>query len=206
MRFARELFVLAVAVLTAMAFGVSSASAVEVSDAVGNHCDPVMLTIHTVDGGCRVEAVSERETQVQAFVSGVGFVTISTCSNHFEAAIGEDGTGWLYNATLTPMEGPPCTRAQCDEANMTKLPWPFNLNSTASMEIDFCLRNITGPEGVGTTCHVVIAVTPNNTTGAHEFSANGTTSGSCENLGGGVRIIGHWNVTPGAGHPLIRIF
>ncbi len=203
MRFARKL--LAVAILTAatMAFGASSASAVEVENAAGDHCGAVTLNVHAVSGGCLVEALSERETQTQAFVSGVGFVTVSTCVDHFEAAIGEDGTGYLYNATITAMEGPPCTRRQCDEADMSKKPWPLNLNGTTSMELDYCLRQSTDPEGsVGTSCHMVLAVTPNNATGAHELTAN---PAPCENLGGGVRIIGHWNITPNPGHPLITI-
>jgi hypothetical protein len=146
--------------------------------------------------------VSERETQVQAFVSGVGFVTITTCNDHLEAAIGEDGTGYMF-ATTSGMAGPPCTRTQCDEANMVKKPWPLNLNSTSSVEVDICLRNVTDMEGsLGTMCHAVYSLTVNNTTGGHEMYAN---PAPCENLGGAVRLIGHWNITPDSGHPLITI-
>ncbi len=202
MRFARELFVLA-AVLAAMAFGASSASAVEVENAAAVHCGTVVLNGHGVSGGCPVEAVSERETQVQAFVSGVGFVTISTCADHLEAAIGEDGTGYMF-MTTTGMAGPPCTRRQCDEANMTIKPWRIRLTSTSSLEIDICLRQYTDMEGsLGTRCHAVFAVTPNNLTGAHEISAN---PAPCDNLGGGVRVIAHWNIAPDPGHPMITIF
>jgi hypothetical protein len=142
-----------------------------------------------------VEVVSERETQVKAFVPGVGFVAISTCAEHFEAAIGEDGTGYLYNATTTSMSGPPCTRTQCDEANMNKTPWPLNLSILGlSMEVDYCLRAITSGEGsAGTPCHVNLILWSNNATGAHAFSAN---SAPCENLGGGVQLTGHWAVVP----------
>lgn len=206
MRIARKLFMVAVLTAATMAFGASSASAVEVQSG-GEHCDPVtVMPGHVVEGGCRVEAVSERETQVQAFVSGVGFVTISTCEDHFEAAIGEDGTGYLYEATTTEHAGPPCTRAQCDEADHAEIPWPIALYATTEMEVTFCLRTKSAEEGApGTFCHTNIAVTPNNATGAHEFSADGVLHGSCENLGGGVRVIGHWNVVPSTSHPAIQI-
>jgi hypothetical protein len=43
----------------------------------------------------------------------------------------------------------------------------------------------------------------------YEFRATGTaipSSGSCENLGGGARVIGHWNVVPvSPSHPAIEI-
>jgi hypothetical protein len=141
MGFTRKLFVLAVMVFATMAFGASSASAVEVSDAsTGNHCTAATLTSdHVVEGGCRFEAVSERETVFQTFVSGVGFVTFMTCEDHFEAAIGEDGTGYLYNATISAHAGNPCTRTQCDEATGTKIPWPIALTSTTNMEIHVLL-------------------------------------------------------------------
>jgi hypothetical protein len=206
MRIARKLLVVAVLTAATMAFGASSASAVEVSDVAG-HCTAVtLMPDHEVEGGCRVEAVSERETVTQAFVSGVGFVTISACEEHVEAAVGEDGTGYIYAVTHVGHEGTPCTRTQCDEANMAKIPWSLSLTSTTNMEYTFCLRTISGGEGAaGTPCHTDIAVTPNNATGAHEVSANGTTTGSCENLGGGVRVITHWIIVPSPSHPAITI-
>jgi hypothetical protein len=205
MRIARKLFMVAILTAATMAFGASSASAVEVSDAAG-HCTEATLEVHEVDGGCRIEAVSERETEVQAFVSGVGFVTISSCEDHFEAAISEDGHGYLYNATTTAHPPILCTRTQCDEVDGTKIPWEVQLTSTTNMEITFCLRTISGgPGAAGTPCHTDIRVTPNNATGAHEFFADGVTWGSCENLGGGVRVHGHWNITPTESHPAIVI-
>jgi hypothetical protein len=206
MRFARKLFVLAVMAFAAMAFGASSASAVEVSSG-GDHCTEVILTVHGPEGGCLVEAVTERETEVQAFVSGVGFVTISSCEGHYEMAIGEDGHGYLYNATISSHSGgTPCTRTQCDEADMTKIPWELQLTSTTNMELSYCLRSVASGEGAaGTPCHTDIRVTPNNATGAHELFEDGVTWGSCENLGGGVRIHSHWNVTPSESHPAIVI-
>jgi hypothetical protein len=54
----------------------------------------------------RLGAESEHETLVQAFVSGVGFVSISSCEDRVEAAIGEDGHGYLYNVTTSPHPGP----------------------------------------------------------------------------------------------------
>lgn len=210
MRIARKLLVVGVLTAATMAFGASSASAVEISSG-GNHCTPVAVGAgHVVTGGCKINATSERETEVQAFVSGVGFVTISTCEDVFEARIAEDGTGYLYLATTTGHGDPPCTRTACDEAapSHRQLPWALNLTATNNMEIDFCLRTIQNPDvegAAGTTCHTNIAITPNNGTGAHEFSANGTTSGSCENLGGGVRVLGHWNINPSGSHPAINI-
>jgi hypothetical protein len=205
MRFARKLLVLAVMAFAAMAFGASSASAVEVSSD-GDHCtDVTLMPHHVVEGGCRVEAVGERETLLQAFVSGVGFVTVSACEDHFEMAIGEDGHGYLYNATFsTHSGGPLCTRTQCDEPNMSKIPWELQLTSTTNMELTYCVRS-SGEGAAGTPCHADIRVTPNNATGQHEFFADGFTWGPCENLGGAVHTIAHWNVVPSEGHPAIVI-
>jgi hypothetical protein len=208
MRIARKLFMVAILTATTMAFGASSASAVEVADLDTEvHCTEAILTGHAVDGGCLVEAVGERETLVQGFVMGVGFVTVSACEDHFEAAISEDGHGYLYNATTTGHTGPPlCTRTQCDEEDMTKIPWEVQLTATDNMEITFCLRTIEAGEGAaGTPCHTDIGVETNNATGGHEFWADGVNKGSCENLGGGVRVIGHWNVIPSGSHPAITI-
>jgi hypothetical protein len=72
------------------------------------------------------------------------------------------------------------------------------------MEILFCLRDENAAPGtVGTPCHTNISIT--STDHSHEFRADGFAFGLCENLEGRVRIIGHWNVTPDAGHPAIEI-
>jgi hypothetical protein len=215
MRLARKLFILAAMTMAAMALTAGSASAVEVSnEANGVHCTAVTIDEHhAVSGGCRVEATSEvgQPTQVQAF-NGMTFVTISTCADHFEAAIGEDGTGYLYQAVTSQSGTAPCTRTQCDESHLAEhhphalIPWPLTVESTSSMEITFCLRDVNAEEGTaGTTCHTNVDITDD---GDHqyEFRATGAPgSGSCENLGGGARVIGHWNVTPTVSHPAIEI-
>jgi hypothetical protein len=209
MRLVRTLSIIVAASAAALAFGASSAAGqVEVTDeATGGHCTAVTLDAnHNVSGGCRIEAISEpaQPTQVQAF-NGMTFVTVFTCGEHFEAAIGEDGTGYIYHAVHTSHGGDPCMRTQCDEADHALIPWPLALESASNMEFTFCLRNVTSGEGdPGTPCHTNIDITDD---GVHnyEFHANGTTSGSCENLGGGVRIIAHWNIVPTQEHPAIEI-
>jgi hypothetical protein len=107
-----------------MAFGASSASAVEVKNTAGDHCGRVAVNAHVVSGGRAVEAVSERETPFQCLYRASGaFVTGTTCSDHLDAAIGDDGTGPYMVAATSGMAGPPCTRTQCDEANIVKRPW-----------------------------------------------------------------------------------
>ncbi len=206
MRLAIRLLVLVATALAVVAIGSPSASAQgEVSaETTSDHCSAVTLSAgHTVAGGCRIRVVSESELILQAFVGGFGWLTISTCEAQVEAALGEDGAGYVYDAVLTPHQGPPCTRRPCDETTGAQLPWPL-LVTAGSLEITYCLRTVFDPPGAaGTWCHMEVPLA----TDGHqvELTTTGASgSGACENLGGSVRIIGHGNVVPDVSHPAVE--
>ncbi len=209
MRFASTMLAAAVVALAAVAFGASTASAqVEVSDeATGEHCSAVTVDEnHNVSGGCRVEAVTERETVVYAWVPPLGLVTVSTCDEHFEAAIGEDGTGYLYSATHTQHQGTYCRSVQCDEADHANRPWPLTIESTGRMKFYYCVRDVIGTsEGdAGMVCYSTMDLV-DNFIHHQELVATGTPGdASC---GGGldIRIQAHWNLVPTISHPAIEI-
>lgn len=207
MRVAHKLLVAAVVALVAVAFGASPASAqVEVSDeATGAHCGAVTLDEdHNVSGGCRIRAVTEIETLVRAFVPTFGFITVSTCEELFEAAIGEDGTGYLYSAIHAQHEGSSCTSVQCDEADHALRPWPFTVESTGRMRLYYCVRNYTNTsEGdAGMVCYTTMDLVDD---GNHQYELRATGAAGDASCGFDTRIIAHWNVVPDAGHPAIEI-
>ena len=209
MRLARQLAILTAMAMAAMALTATSASAVEVSlEPAGVHCtNTVLMSNHSVEGGCKVRFVSEEETTIQVQIAAGTWVTITTCEDQFEAAIGENGEGYLYNAiTSGHAAGDPCTRTQCDEGEAgatphAKMPWHLRLNSTTSMEVRFCLRSSTSVEGTaGTTCHINYAV---STSPTHRYELSAKPS-VCEN-NTNIRFIGHWNQVVDAAHPAIEI-
>ena len=216
MHLARTLAILTAMTMAAMALTATSASAVEVSlEPSSNHCSTVtLMSNHSVEGGCRVRAISEKETLIQVQLTPGVWFAISACEDQFEAAIGENGEGYLYNAITTGHEsGTQCTLSQCDEGvnennPHAKKPWHLRLNSTTSMEVRFCLRTKTLAEGTtGPICHTNIDVNdtisfPHN----YEFRATGatTSSGVCEN-NTNLRVIGHWNQVVDQAHPAIEI-
>ena len=209
MRLARKLAILTAMAMAAMALTATSASAVEVSSEPGGvHCTAtVLMSNHSVEGGCKIRAVSEEETKVQAQIAPGVWFTVSSCEDQFEAAMGESGEGYLYNATTSGhAAGDPCTRTQCDEGEAgatphAKMPWHLRLNSTTSMEVRFCLRTNNTAEGTaGTTCHTNVAVSI-SPTHRYEFSAKPSV---CEN-NTNLRVIGHWNQVVDAAHPAVEI-
>ena len=145
----------------------------------------------------------------------MGFVQISSCESQLEGAIGEDGSGYVYEALEAWHFGPAsCTLTQCDEGEDAEhhehalIPWPFVLESTSTMEITFCLRGIDAEEGAETPkleCHTNFDFVEDGTH-QQELRATGAPgSGLCENLETPVRVIGHWNFIPSAGHPVIEV-
>ena len=208
MRFAHKLSVLAVVAVAAAALGASSASAVEVSEeATGDHCTAtVLMSNHSVEGGCKFRAVSEEETKIQVQIAAGVWFTVSSCEDQFEAAMGESGEGYLYVTTSGHAAGDPCTRAQCDEGEAgatphAKMPWHLRLNNTTSMEVRFCLRTNNTAEGTaGISCHTNYAVSISPT---HRYELTAKPS-VCEN-NTNIRFVAHWNQVVDQAHPAIEV-
>jgi hypothetical protein len=201
MRIARKLFLLGAMALAAMAMtaGAASAEGVIVYDEAMNHCGDVTIDVHQVDGGCHVEVESEEDIPLYAHLGPpLNELEISNCEVFLEAQLGEDGEGYITEADLTPPdEGTvPCTRAPCDEADGTMLPWAIHFNEVdgvETVEATFCLRTIqSGPGGAGTPCTVHL---PWENNGGHHYEigdSGHTAEYACENPAVPVEIQAHF--------------
>jgi hypothetical protein len=143
MRIARKLTLIAFAVVAAMAFAASSASAqaVEVQQEGGPHCPAVTSP---TSGGCHLSAVSDDVISLEAFGS-----LVSACNNDYEARIDEDGHGYLTDQNLT---GPSCTTPPC-VTNGVKNPWEIEVYEDAGTKLEarFCVES----SALGTVnCHI----------------------------------------------------
>lgn len=149
----RKLSMLVVAVVSLLALNVSSASAqVEVFDEeTEEHCSEVTIVAHHVEGGCHVQYQSDEHIPLVVYTSTPMLGT--TCNWHFDAQIGEDGSGYVTEAELStePEESePPCILEPCDEVTHEMVPWPIQMSQSAgstTMEIDVCLRSVSSGEG-----------------------------------------------------------
>jgi hypothetical protein len=162
MRLARKLFLLGAMAVAALALTAGSASAqfeVLDEDGGGGHCPAVaLIPSHGVTGGCELDV----RGKVPLYAHIPAETPISNCFVDLEARIDENGEGYVESAIFTPGAAPPnvpCTRAPCDEANGTQLPWRFHLDEVAPgderVEATFCLRTVaSGPGGTGTNCEV----------------------------------------------------
>jgi hypothetical protein len=109
MRFARRLFLLAVAAVAAMAFASPALAQtdVEISTEPGDvHCDPVVMEEegHGISGGCWLHA-----TSVGSIVLLQNETPLTSCGSEFEARVDEWGHGYIYDQQLTEPPTPPIT-------------------------------------------------------------------------------------------------
>jgi hypothetical protein len=200
MRIARNLLLAALAAVAALAMtaGAAAAQSVEVGVEGGPHCGTVALGAgHAVSGGCEVHAISDPAQPSQTFAhDGTQEAVTSSCSNEFNANIGEDGTGYIDADDLTiatnPVAG--CVITACDEAapSHEELEWRIHSTTEPSagieqMRVTFCIRPFNTVEGTGNTpCTVTVDIVQ----AAHEqeFTAD---SEPCEE--NPVReLSGHW--------------
>jgi hypothetical protein len=188
MRLARKLFLLAAMTLTAMAMSVSAASAqIEVQNESGTtECGLWLIVInHAVNSRCHVEFVSPPGTDIPLHAYIPAKTTISSCELYLEGQIEEGGEGYATQAQLDAPHGgaTPCTRAACDEANGTMIPWPFHIGehgpSAEDLEMTLCLRDSsTAPGTLGIECEVHLAFTD---LGDHQYELGHATEVFCEN-------------------------
>lgn len=225
MRNLRKLLLVMASVVAALAFSASAVSAqepVEVSnETTEEHCSDVTMEHHEPDDAtCTVRAVSERPSILWLHNGTIEF-PFSACDNVFEAAINEDGEGFIYNQELTP-EGGICGREPCDEAESGEaahknLAWPAEITEVAEDELNlhvvFCLyphSDDPGDEGntaLFTNCEVNLSLEdehpPNHEweVGTPPIDQNGNGGAPCVNLGGAVELDGHWLLEPNQAHP-----
>jgi hypothetical protein len=130
-----------IVVFAAVAFGVSSASAVE----------PVEIAVEPggqhIEDGTPIHAAGQSNTLYIAHVPGVGEVAGFTCDDEFGGYINEDGSGEFDAVTMV---GPSCPRQAC-EVDGVQEPWPFQVEEdhTTGMEMlhwTRCLEPIWGGE------------------------------------------------------------
>jgi hypothetical protein len=209
MRISRQLTLLALAGLAALAFATPANAAVTVSAEGGAACPDVSLVGHTVSGGCLVHVVGEQETQIVAGTAG-GPVVISTCEDEFEAHIDSAGEGYIDVVNVEDHDGPACTRTACDEAEPSHatIPWRIHIREedTDTAMVSFCLRNETTAEGTaGTPCEVNIPWS--QTSNPHRLSFDAEGGAGCHNLPpGAVTVFGHWHTeTDSETHPEVVV-
>lgn len=154
MRLTRKLALLTTMALAAMALAATNAtaqeSAVEVLDEASlTHCNPTAKE-PTCDA---IHAVGSSELRGHTIF---GEILASQCNDEFTAQINEDGTGHIYQISLTGAncERQPCTTAGEDE-------WPITGAgetgpNVGHMHVDFCLRN--PDNGNEHHCHIEVQV------------------------------------------------
>lgn len=126
MRYAIRLLLAAVVAAMAMAAMASPAaaqeSAIEVQEeATGDHCTDVMVVDHMAQGGCEMSVHGE---EIRLENPSLGF--LSVCENSYDANIGEDGTGWIYNqqfATVSAPHSGTCRSEVITEPDGHAVPW-----------------------------------------------------------------------------------
>jgi hypothetical protein len=181
---ARRLALLGAAVLTAMAFGASSASAqessIELSDEIfGGHCNP-----------CYLHFTGESVVQMGGF-------NISHCIDEFEAEVYETGTGHVYHYSGTNFSMlDPCTRQKCNGVGEegTEVEWPITnpgeiSSGESHLALKICLDNKANPNATGFHCdlEVVIEKVPDS----HTLRAS-----TIQTCAGMVQVIGAWESEP----------
>jgi hypothetical protein len=141
MRITSKLLLTAVMAIAAMAFGASSASAVE----------PVEIAIEGgghISDGTEIHAVGQTPTTLIAHIPGVGEVVASQCQDEFHGTIDEDGSGELDQFEIA-LPGT-CVRQACETGGVQEH-WPFQIEEdhTTGLEmvhITFCLEATGGGE------------------------------------------------------------
>jgi hypothetical protein len=227
MRNLRKLLLVMASVVAALAFSASAASAqepVEVSnETTEEHCSDFTMVDHEpVNATCTVRAVSERHSDLWLHEGMIEHI-ISECDNVFEAAINEDGQGFIYNQVLTP-EGAECAREPCDEAATGATPhknlaWPAEITEVddgeLNLRVQFCLyahSEEDEDEGTqGIPCLVDLSLEDENPgpPPGHAWEVgtppidpeHGDGGAPCINLGGAVELDGHWLLETNQAHP-----
>jgi hypothetical protein len=199
------LFLSLAAMVAAMALaGSASAQSVEVYDeepTQNHHCGTVTLVLHAVSGGCLVDAHTTSNAVLEQHITTpvVTEAVVSSCSNEFDARIGENGSGYIYNQVLLPV-GPNCNIQPCDEASGVKRPWAFTISEAGpssaeheTLNVTFCTRLFDQPAGTpGTTCNVNVGL-EETAPGSHQYELSANES-PCLNLGGIVELSGSWRI------------
>lgn len=201
MRIARNLLLVALTAVAAMAF-VSSASAhVEITqESDGSHCTAVTVSDHGVSGGCALAATSDAQVELRSL-----FGTMILCDNAYEARTDENGGGYIYNQTFTNCSA---TISPCTEGDGHKSPWRTEVSETGTgtgawqLEAQFC---VVAPIIGTVNCHLnAIGLTQvnhnqakfaSNTGGSHKFC-----EGSATNA-----VLGNWTANADASHPGLEI-
>lgn len=131
----------------ALTSGSASAQQFEISDEAGEPCGEVVIAVHEVSGGCHIAL----EGEIVFWVHNPAETPGLQCDWDLEAQIGQDGSGYVTSATLTPGPILGCDRTACDEPDHTAIPWPFHLVESApgdeEVEMTFCLRLSGAEEG-----------------------------------------------------------
>jgi hypothetical protein len=185
MRFARRLFVLAVAAVAAMAFAspALAQTEVEVSTEPGaEHCPAVTMAGegHGISGGCLMHA-----TSVGQVVFFNGGSPIMACSSEFEARVDEFGHGYIYDQVFT---GPQCIIEPCTEDPPTdneQEEWEFQIDepngSSAESErltFAFCISPV-GDMATKVRCELEIGTTDLDDHDYRFATSQGATGTAC---------------------------
>jgi hypothetical protein len=215
MRFARRLFLLAVAAVAAMAFASPALAQTDVEirhEVGGAHCEAVTMEDegHGIDGGCWLHA-----TSVGAVVLLQNEVPVTSCLNEFEARVDEFGHGYIYDQQLTEPPPPPvtCGVEPCTEDGGS-LPadeqeeWEFQIDEPNGpseeeerLTANFCISPI-GAMGTKTRCELEVDVVDLDTHD-YRFATAGLPGGThCHAPVGIVSVAGAWDLeVAGAEHP-----
>jgi hypothetical protein len=112
-------------------------------------------------------------------------IVLFGCRWHFDAQVGEDGSGYVTDATLSDgpvVESPGCTREPCDAGDATgrMIPWPARIEENGpveeSLEVEFCLRPTTSGEGgppSGSPCEIHLPIVQDAASHNHEIGDGG---------------------------------
>jgi hypothetical protein len=154
MRTARQLLLLTIIALVAMALTAPASQAQEAPIEVTNeveHCD-------LAAANCEYHFVGNQYFAL--YIGGVFAQVISACNEEFLATIGEDGSGFVYAGDYHNNVSPsgPCTRIQCNDDG--EADWPITgvgeyTGSQADeghLSMRICVDNQSNPEGVGGHC------------------------------------------------------
>jgi hypothetical protein len=191
---------MAIAAMVGAVAGASAQATIEVDQETPEsnaHCPGVVVVGHGATGGCQVTAhtlsnlVAERHDTTPVAAETV----ILSCANEFEAAIGENGSGYLFHQQLTPV-GPPCNLVPCDEASGESHAWPFSISEPGAtsaehemLNFTFCTRLFTAaPGSPGTSCNMNVGL---EQIGDHQYVLVANES-PCVNLGGIIEFSGSW--------------
>jgi hypothetical protein len=180
MRIARKVVLLSALALSAMALAASSASATEavtVAPEAGGTCAT----------GCTVHAVGT--SSLTAF----HLLPVSACRDEFVATINSNGSGFIHDYTNQDNGGPGCTRQNCNGVGepASEREWDITSEETGpnvgEMNVQFCLDEKANPNGTGTHCTAVVAVTEPS---SHNYAFN--LNQECSAAGVPVRVTGSW--------------